>query len=103
MLDYAVEAVAMAEGQSVNALRERRQLALALTHLVELVGEAASGVPEAIRAEHPQVPWPKIIAMRHRLIHGYHSVDYAILLDTVTQDLPTLIVQLKAILQSVKD
>src|SRR5439155_7772107 len=38
---------------------------------LELIGEAATHVPEAVRASHPQVPWRLVIATRNRLIHGY--------------------------------
>jgi uncharacterized protein with HEPN domain len=36
--------------------------------------------------------------MRNRLIHGYDFVDYAILLDTITDDLPLLITELEKII-----
>lgn len=38
---------------------------------IELLGEAATHVPDAVRAAHPQVPWRMIVATRNRLIHGY--------------------------------
>jgi len=98
MLDYAREAVEMAEGKRADDLDLDRKLALALTHLVELIGEAASQVPQEIRNKYPQIPWPKIISMRNRLIHGYDFVDYGILRDTVAEDLPSLIRELENIL-----
>ena len=99
MLDYACEAVEMAEGKTSVDLRENRQLGLALTHLVELVGEAANQVPSDVQARYPDLPWPKIISTRNRLIHGYENVDYDILWDTVTLDLPQIIQPLKRILK----
>ena len=57
MLDHAKEAVAMVEGKSRADLDRDRQLNLALVRLLEVVGEAASRVPEDIRSLHPQVPW----------------------------------------------
>ena len=41
---------------------------------LELIGEAATHVPEVIRTAHPQVPW-RLIATRSRLIHGYLGLD----------------------------
>jgi uncharacterized protein with HEPN domain len=35
---------------------------------LELIGEAATHVPDAIRTAYPQVPWRLVIAMRNRLI-----------------------------------
>lgn len=49
MLDYAREAVDMAKGNCAKELDEDRKLALALTHLVELIGEAASQVHPRLR------------------------------------------------------
>lgn len=98
MLDYSREAVAMAKGKTAKEISQNRQLGLALTHLVELVGEAAGRVPPEIQTRYPHVPWPKIVGMRNRLIHGYDYVDYDILWDTITQDLPSLIAELEKII-----
>ena len=98
MLDYAREAVEMAKGQMAKDLDKDRKLVLSLTHLVELIGEAASQVPQEVRGKYPNVPWPKIVSMRNRLIHGYYVVDYDILWDTITEDLPLLITELERII-----
>ena len=62
---------------------------------VELIGEAATRVPEAIRAAHPQVPWRVLIATRNRLIHGYLGIDNNILWSIVTSDIPALLQALR--------
>jgi uncharacterized protein with HEPN domain len=54
-------------------------------------------VPRATQKRHPEVPWPKIVSMRNRLIHGYDFVDYDILWDTLKSDLPPLIAALEKI------
>ena len=98
MLDYARESVEMAKGQMAKNLDQDRKLVLSLTHLVELIGEAASQVPQEVRGQYPNVPWPKVVSLRNRLIHGYDVVDYGILWDTVTEDLPLLITELERII-----
>ena len=98
MLDYAREAVEMAKGQMAKDLDTDRKLVLSLTHLVELIGEAASQVPQEVRGKYPNVPWPKVVSMRNRLIHGYDVVDYDILWDTITEDLPLRITELERII-----
>jgi uncharacterized protein with HEPN domain len=60
-----------------------------------LIGEAASKVSEAGRAESPGLEWRQAIAMRHRLIHGYSSIRPEVVFDTALQDLPTMIVALE--------
>ncbi len=98
MLDYSREAVEMGRGKSAKEISEDRQLGLALTHLIELIGEAASHIPREIQSRYPQIPWSKVIGTRHRLIHGYDLVDFDILRDTITNDLPPLIEALGRIL-----
>ena len=98
MLDYSREAVEMAKGKTADELSKNRQLNLALTHLVELIGEAASQIPRNVQARYRAIPWPKIVSMRNRLIHGYDFVDYGILWDTINIDLPPLIEILEKII-----
>lgn len=69
MRDYARKAVAMIEGQTRDDLNSDEKLRLALTHLVELVGEAASQVPVKVQSQHPEIPWPKVVSKRHRTLH----------------------------------
>jgi len=98
MLDHAREAVEMQRARVREDLDDDRQFALALTHVVEIVGEAASQVSPVCQAQYTSIPWPKIMNMRHRLIHGYDMVDYDILWDTIAQDFPLLISELEKII-----
>ena len=100
MLDAAREGVQMAQGKTRDALDADRPLNLSLVRLLEIVGEAASRVPARERAKYPGIPWAQIVGLRNRLIHGYDNVDFDILWQIVTQDLPPLIVQLEKILLS---
>ena len=69
----------MASGRTRGELDTDRQLNLSLVRLLEIVGEAASRVPAEIRVRHPDIPWPEIVGLRNRLIHGYDSVDFDML------------------------
>lgn len=98
MLEYAQEAVAMAQGRSRVDLNMNRILELALTRLVEIVGEAAWFVPNEFRIQHPQVPWRIIVDTRNQLTHGYDSIDLDEVWHIIQEDLPPLISQLEAII-----
>jgi uncharacterized protein with HEPN domain len=100
MLDHAREAVAMASDRSRAELDTDRQLNLSLVRLLEIVGEAAGRVPAEERVRHPDIPWPEIVGLRNRLIHGYDSVDFDILWQIVSDDLPPLIAALEKALQA---
>ena len=75
MLDHAKEAVEMASERTFDDLSANRMLNLALSHLVEIIGEAASRVPDDFRSLHSDLPSRLISDSRNRLIHGYASVD----------------------------
>lgn len=62
---------------------------------LELIGEAATHVPEAIRAQNPEIPWRMIIATRNRLIHAYLGIDNDTLWSIIRDDVPTLVQALK--------
>ena len=94
MLDHAREAVAMIQGKHRADRDSDRKLNLALVRLLEIVGEAAARTSEEERTLHPGIPWQEIISLRNRLIHGYDSVDFDILWNIVTLDLPPLIEKL---------
>ncbi|MBC7437674.1 MAG: DUF86 domain-containing protein [Bdellovibrionales bacterium] len=64
---------------------------------LELIGEAATRVPDEIRKSNPEVPWRLIIAVRNRLIHGYLGIDNDTLWSIVKTDVPDLLNQLKKI------
>ena len=95
MLDDAREAVAMVRGRTRRELDTDRQLNLSLVRLLEIVGEAAGRLPAEERVRHPGIAWAEIVGLRNRLIHGYDSVDYDILWQIVSNDLPPLIAALK--------
>ena len=94
MLDHATEAVRLVEGRSRKDLDADRLLNLSLVRLLEIVGEAAARLSPETRSLYPRVPWPDIIGLRNRLIHGYDIVDFDILWDIVRDDLPALIARL---------
>lgn len=64
---------------------------------LELIGEAATHVPEAVRSRHPDIPWRMIVATRNRLIHGYLGIDNDTVWSIVRDETPNLLTQLRRI------
>jgi len=98
MLDHAKEAADLIAGKDKTELQHNRVLELALIRLVEIVGEASVKVSSETQAKYPSIPWPQVIGMRNRLIHGYDSVDLDVLWDTIEVDLPPLIAEIEKIM-----
>jgi uncharacterized protein with HEPN domain len=102
MLDAARRAIEIASGLTRERLAAEAVETLALTRLVEIIGEASRRVPEAVRAEHADIPWRQIAGTRDRLIHGYDEVDLDILWNIVSMQLPDLVSRLEAALRGLE-
>lgn len=62
---------------------------------LELIGEAATHLPDAVRAANPHIPWRLIIATRNRLIHSYLGIDDDTLWSIIRDHVPVLLPQLR--------
>ncbi|MDZ7752659.1 MAG: DUF86 domain-containing protein [Gammaproteobacteria bacterium] len=67
---------------------------------LELIGEAATHIPQDVRAAHPEIPWRQIIATRNRLIHAYLGTDDDTLWSIVRDDIPRLAEALESLIQA---
>ncbi len=74
----------------------------AFVRSLEIIGEATKRIPPNFRQQHPELPWRLMAGMRDRLIHDYGGVDYGIVWQTVTEDIPPLLKQVEQILHNVK-
>ena len=69
-----------------------------VVHHLQIIGEAASKISEALREKHPEVAWGGMIGMRHVLVHGYFETNTNIVWKAIKRDLPVLRPQIEAIL-----
>lgn len=81
MLDCARRAVRLAKGKTRSDFDNDETLILALTHLLQMIGEAARRVSPEFRQRNPDVPWAAIVGMRHRVVHDYLNIDQDIVWD----------------------
>ncbi len=101
MMKDAVESVAMAQGKTRADLDQDKHLNFWLARSLESMGEAAAVVAQEEQDRFPDIPWFEVIGMRDRFVHGYNAIDFDILWQIVTQDLPVVIESLrKALLES---
>ena len=94
MIENANLILHFGEGCSREDLMENIQLSLSLIKLFEIVGEAANHISEEVKSLAPEIPWNNIIGTRNKLIHEYFDIDFAILSQTIKQDIPGLILKL---------
>ncbi len=95
MIEACEQATEFVAGRTRTDLDHDRMLELALTKLVEIVGEAAKSVTEETRARYPDVPWSEASRARDFLAHHYFQLDLDRLWETVTESLPALLAGLR--------
>jgi uncharacterized protein with HEPN domain len=67
---------------------------------LEVIGEAAKAVPEAIRSQHPEVDWKRITGLRDILIHQDFGVDAELIWDIIQNKLAALEEQIQAMVKT---
>jgi len=100
MLDMARQARELVASRTRADYDADVALRLALAHLVQNIGEAARRVSPQLQQVHPDIPWRNIVGIRHKVVHDYFYVDYDIIWDVVTSDLPGLVSKLELIVGS---
>lgn len=100
MIGFAEKVIAYTEGFDQASFVNSGLNYDATVRNLELIGEAATHLPESVRLAHPQIPWRLIIATRNRLIHGYLGIDNDTLWSIIQTDIPSLLPQLQRLRDS---
>lgn len=96
MIDAAESAAQFMAGRQRSDLDQDRMLLFAVVRAIEVIGEAAGKVSAETRSTLPGIPWSAVVSMRNRLIHGYFDIDTEIVWKTVKDELPSLLIALRA-------
>ena len=66
----------------------------------EIIGEAASRIPDDFKKTHPNIEWRIIKDFRNFIIHEYFGIDDRILWDIVKHHLPELLIKISSLIKS---
>ncbi len=86
-------------GLDKDAFLQDETLKRAFVRSLEVIGEATKQLPENLKQKYGHVEWRAMAGMRDRLIHGYFGVDYEVVWDAVTINLPVLYREIEEILR----
>lgn len=80
---------------SEQQLKENKLHLHATIYNVQVIGEAVYKLTTDFKLGHPDTPWAAIEKMRHILVHDYFRINFDVLWDVVTKDIPLLKVQVR--------
>ena len=81
------------EGMDEVAFLQHDMAQDAVIRNIEIVGEASNNLTKRdpdFAAQHDEIPWAVMYAMRNRVSHAYHKVDLEIVWNMIQNDLPLL-------------
>lgn len=88
ILQRACEIKHLTDGMSYESFIENSLLVDATLYKLMVIGEAIRAMDDSFRVAHPDLPWKSIVGMRNILVHQYEDVDYSIIWDVITRELP---------------
>jgi uncharacterized protein with HEPN domain len=95
--DYVADAIA---GFDYDMFCSQRDARAAVERYIEIIGEAAKHVPEAVRDKYAVVDWRQAAGMRDVLANDYPSINLRVLWHTATHYVPSLASNLRRILET---
>ena len=90
MVDAMNGILAFTRGITKDEFDANEQLQAAVLFKLVVLGEAASKVPNAIRAQFPGITWREVVGMRNVVAHGYFDVRVDIVWTAITVEIPAI-------------
>ena len=87
------------KGVTQETFEDDHKTSDAVIRNLEVIGEAASRLPQDFKEKHPEIGWARIVGLRHRIVHEYFGVDLQIIWQILQKDLPIFKKALLAIRQ----
>ncbi len=100
MIDFSEKVLAYIEGMDQEAFLADGLVYDATLRNLQLIGEAATHIPDEIRQAHSEIPWHAIIGTRNRLAHSYLTISDSIIWGIIQEAVPDLLPALRSLLES---
>jgi uncharacterized protein with HEPN domain len=98
--DSAEKILQYVQGMDFDTFSQDQRTIGAVIRNFEIIGEAARHVPDEFKSSHPHIAWQETNRMRNRLIHAYFGVNVTVVWDTITNDLPPLLSDIRELVES---
>jgi uncharacterized protein with HEPN domain len=97
MVECCRKILTYTQGLAFQEFAARGMVHDAVVRNLEVLGEAAKNIPDAVREQYPDVAWRQVAALRNVLAHGYFGLEDETLWDIVQAKVPALLAQLDLI------
>jgi len=97
MIGFAQKVLSYTEGLDQKSFETNTIVYDASLRNLELIGEAATNIPDSVKSQQPEIPWRLIIATRNRLIHAYLGIDNDTVWSIIQENIPELLESLTAL------
>lgn len=67
---------------------------LAVSRLLEIIGEATKSLSNDFKSKYPNVPWKKMAGLRDVIIHDYQELNCEMIFKIASEDIPKLLQEL---------
>ncbi len=93
ILDAIEEVEIYIKGISAGDFMANSEKRFATIKQIEIVGEACSRLSDEFKSAHPEIPWKPINGFRNISIHEYFGVNFQIVWEIASVNLPELKLQ----------
>lgn len=89
-------------GLNPKSFKINRLVVDAVIRNFEVMGEASKNIPGKVKERYPEMPWNKIYQLRNIISHDYFGIDYEVIWNIITKNLPENHKQIIQIIQKEK-
>ena len=97
MYVFAKDAYSIAEGITLERLVTDKAYQYSLLYPLGQIGEIAANMGNNVPILYPNIEWADWRGFRNRIFHDYGAIDFSIVLEMITEALPLLLMELRAI------
>ncbi len=98
MIEFGERVIGYAAGLDQQGFTADQIVYDATLRNIELIGEAATHIPEPVREAHPEIQWRQIVGVRNQVAHGYLGIDDDTIWSIIQTSIPDLLAALRPML-----